>query len=78
MGPNQIDKLLHSKRNHKQNKNDNLQNGRKYLQTRAYFPKYTNCSYNSTTMKTNNPIKNMSRRSRDISPKKRYKGSKGT
>ena len=28
MGPNQSDKLLHSKRNHKKKQKDNLQNGR--------------------------------------------------
>ena len=32
MGPNQTYKLLHSKENHKDGK-DNLWNGRKYLQT---------------------------------------------
>ena len=35
-------KILHSKGNHKQNKKDNVQNGRKYLQTNwpkwAQFP----------------------------------------
>ena len=29
MGPNQTDKLLYSKGNQKENKKDNLQNGRK-------------------------------------------------
>jgi len=29
MGPNQTDKLLHSKRNHKKNQEDNLQMGEK-------------------------------------------------
>ena len=41
-------KFLHSKGNHKQNK-DTLQNGRKYLQitqlTRDSSPKYTNSSH---------------------------------
>ena len=32
MGLSQTSKLLHGKENHKQNKNDNLQNGREYLQ----------------------------------------------
>ena len=32
MGPNQTDKLLHSKGNQKENKKDNLQNGRKWFQ----------------------------------------------
>ena len=32
MGPNQTDKLLHSKGNHKKIQKDNLQNGRKYFQ----------------------------------------------
>jgi len=34
MGPNQTQKLLHSNRNHKQNK-DNLWTWRKYLQTNS-------------------------------------------
>ena len=34
MGPNQTHKLLHSNRNHKQNK-DNLWTWRKYLQTNS-------------------------------------------
>ena len=32
MGLSQTSKLSHSNGNHKQNKNDNLQNGREYLQ----------------------------------------------
>jgi len=35
MGPNQTDKLLHSKGNQKENKKDNLQNGRKIVSNDA-------------------------------------------
>jgi len=52
MSTNQTNKLLNSKGNHKQKEN-NLQKGRKYLQTveptRALFPKYANSSCNSIT-----------------------------
>ena len=39
MEPNQTYKLLHCKGNHKQNE-DNLQNGRKYLQMKQQGPNF--------------------------------------
>ena len=62
MGPNLTVKLFHSKGNHKQNKNDTPQNGRKYLQmkqlTRDYSPKYTNSSYSFLSKKQTTQLKN--------------------
>ena len=61
MGPNQTYKLWHSKgkEGRKERRKENLWNGGKYLQTmwptRAWSPKHTDTSYNST--KVNNPVK---------------------
>ena len=72
MGPNQTDKLLHSKGNQK----DNLQNGRKWFQamqqTRASSLKYTNNIYNLTAKKPTTQCKKMGKKPEQIFLQRRY------